>query len=72
MIWIANFWLLLAVIFLGRKSFTFGWSCSLIGSILYVIVPAFFMQPRHFDIASFNVIMTCVAGRNLWKSLTAK
>ncbi len=68
MIWIANFFLLWAVILLGRKSFTFGWSCSLIGSILYVVAPLY-MHPKHIDIASFNAVMTCLAGWNLWKAL---
>lgn len=66
MIWIANLWLLLAVILLGRHSFKYGWFCSFIGSILYVIAPML-MHPKHLDIASFNVIMTCLAGWNLLK-----
>lgn len=67
MIWLANILLFFGIWQLGRKSFILGYTCGVIGSILYAIVS---FQIHRLDFASFNVAMTLMNGWNLWKSRT--
>jgi len=72
LIWLANFILLLSIWLLGRKNFRSGWITNMLGSAIYAYVSVFMLHPRHFDIASFNLIVMCLGGWNLWKTLKAK
>jgi len=72
LIWLANLVLLLSIWLLGRKNFRSGWIANMTGSAIYAYVSLVTMHPRHPDIASFNLIVLCLGGWNLWKTLKAK
>jgi hypothetical protein len=70
LIWAANATLLASVWLLGRKSFKLGWAANLLGDLMYTYASLYLMQPRHWDIASFNITIACFAAWNLWKTYT--
>ncbi len=65
-IWVANAFLLLAYVLLGRRWTRSGWTVSLIGNLLWWY-PTF--TARQWPFFSLSVVFACLAAYNLWKAV---